>query len=130
MTELWIYLGFQICILNIAGFWTCLIPKKVYVRRSNNKVDSTETGRIVIAPSLPWSDLEKCIYITLFWLMMIKFYLHNLIYKYNFASSLFWTTYKLTNNRKTIWILREVSIFRPFHFNYPHPQNSKTGSSW
>ena len=26
---------------------------------NNNKVDSIETGRIVIANSLTWSDLEK-----------------------------------------------------------------------
>ena len=32
--------------------------------------------------------------------MTIKFYRHYLIYKYNFAFSLFCTTYKLTNDKK------------------------------
>ena len=34
--------------------------------------------------------------------MMIKFYFHYLIYKYDFTFSLFFTTYKLTNDEKTI----------------------------
>ena len=29
------------------------------VARNNNKVDSTETGRIAIAHLFPWSDLGK-----------------------------------------------------------------------
>ena len=33
---------------------------------NNNKVDTTEIWCIVIADFLPWSDLEKCIYTTLF----------------------------------------------------------------
>ena len=40
--------------------------RKFYVRRNNNKVDSIETRRIVIAHLLPWSDLEKSMYTTLF----------------------------------------------------------------
>ena len=32
--------------------------------------------------------------------MMIKFYRHYLIYKYNFTISLFCTMYKLTNDKK------------------------------
>ena len=28
-------------------------PRKFYIRRNNNKIDSTETGRIVIAHLLP-----------------------------------------------------------------------------
>ena len=40
--------------------------KKSYIRRNNNKVDSIETGHIVIADLFPWSDLEKCMYTTLF----------------------------------------------------------------
>ena len=33
---------------------------KIYLRKNNNnKVDSIETGRIVIAHLLSWSDLEK-----------------------------------------------------------------------
>ena len=43
-----------------------LQSRKFYVRRNNNKVDSTETGRIVIAHLLPWSDLENCMQSTLF----------------------------------------------------------------
>ena len=35
-----------------------LISRKFY----NNKVDAIETGCIVIAHLLPWSDLEKCMY--------------------------------------------------------------------
>ena len=60
------------------------------MRKNNIKIDSTETGRIVvIAHLLPGSDLEKCIYITRFQLTMIKFYRHYLIYKYNCTCSLF-----------------------------------------
>ena len=46
--------------------------------------------------------------------MTIKFYRHYLIYKYNFTFSLFCTTYKLTNDKKIIQILKEVCTFRPF----------------
>ena len=45
---------------------------------------------------------------------MIKFYCHYLIYKYNFTFLLFYTTYKLTNDKKIIQILKEISTFRPF----------------
>ena len=38
-----------------------LKPRKFYVRRDNNKVDSIWKGRTVIADLFPWSDLEKCI---------------------------------------------------------------------
>ena len=42
--------------------------KEILLRRNNNnsKVYSIETGRIVIAHLLPWSDLEKYMYATLF----------------------------------------------------------------
>ena len=40
--------------------------RKFYIRRNNNKFDSIETGRIVIAHLLAWSDLEKYMYTTLF----------------------------------------------------------------
>ena len=40
-------------------------PKKFYIR-GNNKVDFIETGHTVILHLLPWSDLERCIYSTLF----------------------------------------------------------------
>ena len=76
--------------------------RKFYIRRNNNKVNSIKTGRIAIADLLPLSDLEKCMYTTLFQLMMIKFYRHYLIYKYSFTFSLFCTTYKLTNDKKII----------------------------
>ena len=46
--------------------------------------------------------------------MTRKCYGHYLIYKYNFTFSLFYTTYKLANDEKTIQILREISTFRPF----------------
>ena len=86
------------------------------MRKNNNKVDSIETGHIVIVDLLPWTDLEKCMYGTL--------YRHYFSYQYNFTCSLFWTTRKLTNNRKTIEILREVSTLRPsqrFSFQHPSP---------
>ena len=37
------------------------IVMKFYIRRNNNKVDSIETSRIVIAHLLRYGDLEKCI---------------------------------------------------------------------
>ena len=40
--------------------------RKFYIRMNNNKVDSTETLRIVIADFLPWSGLQKRMYTTLF----------------------------------------------------------------
>ena len=43
-----------------------LKPMKFYIRRNNNKVDSIEAGCIVIAHLLPWSDVEKYMYTTLF----------------------------------------------------------------
>ena len=43
-----------------------LQARKFYIRRNNNKVDSVKTGSTVIAHLLPWSDLEKCMYTTLF----------------------------------------------------------------
>ena len=44
------------------GWW--LQSRKFYIRRNNSKVDSMETRPI--AHLLPWSDLEKCMYVTLF----------------------------------------------------------------
>ena len=40
--------------------------RKLHIRRNNSKVGSIETRRIVIADLYPWSDLEKCMYKTLF----------------------------------------------------------------
>ena len=51
-------------------FLKCI--KEVLLRKNNNKVDSIETGRIAIADLLPWSDLEKYLYITLFDTMMME----------------------------------------------------------
>ena len=78
------------------------LTRKSDIRRNNNKADSIETGDIVIAHLLPWSDLQKCMYGTFLYVMIIKFYHHYLIYKYSFACLLFWTKFKLTNNRKVI----------------------------
>ena len=36
-----------------------LQARKLHIRRNNNKVDSTETARIVVADLISWSDLEK-----------------------------------------------------------------------
>ena len=36
---------------------SCSLSRKFYMRRNNNKVDSIETGPIVIAHLLPWIDL-------------------------------------------------------------------------
>ena len=46
--------------------------------------------------------------------MMIKFYCRYLFYKYNFTFLPFYTMYKLTNDKKIIQILKEISTFRPF----------------
>ena len=43
-----------------------MVSMKFYIRRNNKKVDFIEPGPIVIAHFLPWSDLEKCMYVTLF----------------------------------------------------------------
>ena len=40
--------------------------KKFDIRRNSKKVDSIKTGCIVIPDLLSWSNLEKCIYTTLF----------------------------------------------------------------
>ena len=84
-------------------FWSKkYYPKKFFIRRNNNKVDSIETGRIVIADFRRWSDLEKCMYTTFLQLMIIKFYQQYLMYKYSFICLLFWTTRKLTSDIKII----------------------------
>ena len=60
---------------------TCyVLTRKFYIRRNNNKVDSIETGPIVIAYLPPLSDFKKCMYTTFLKLMMMKFYPHYLIY--------------------------------------------------
>ena len=42
--------------------------RKFYIRRKNNKPESIETGCIVIAHLLPWSDLEiSCTPQVYFW---------------------------------------------------------------
>ena len=43
--------------------------------------------------------------------MMIKFYRHYLIYKYNFTFLLFYTTYKLTNGKKNHLDFKENFYF-------------------
>ena len=59
--------GSQLAKLNLREKISFFIfPRKFYIRRNNNKIDSIETGRIVIAHLLPWSDLEKRIYNTFF----------------------------------------------------------------
>ena len=40
--------------------------RKFYIGTNNNKVDSIETGHTVIAHLLPWTNLEKWMYGTLF----------------------------------------------------------------
>ena len=40
---------------------TLRVARKFYIRKNNRKVDSIETGCIVIAHLFPWSNLEKCI---------------------------------------------------------------------
>ena len=39
--------------------WRYELSRKLYIRRNNKKVDSVETGHIVIAHLLPWSDREN-----------------------------------------------------------------------
>ena len=76
--------------------------RKFYVRRNNNKADSVETRRIVIAPFAPLNSFRKLHVHHAFLINDNKFYRHYLIYKYNFTLSLFCTTYKLTNDKKII----------------------------
>lgn len=40
--------------------------RKFYIRKNNNKVDSVEARRVVIADVLPGIDLKKYMYTTLF----------------------------------------------------------------
>ena len=88
---------------------------------------------------IPKCDFNKnalrCIYCTfasLKWfgmmikLTMIKFYRHYLIWKKKFTSSLVRSFERRINKQtiKTIWILREISAFRPFQrysFQLPSP---------
>ena len=46
--------------------------------------------------------------------MMIKFYRHYLIYKYNVTFSLFSTRYKLTNDKKSFTLQGEFVLLDPF----------------
>ena len=66
-----------------------------------NKVDSVAIGRKVIAHLLPRSDLEK--------FMDTKIFNVDKI-----LSSLIFTIYKLTIDKKIIYILREISTVSPF----------------
>ena len=43
-----------------------ILASKFYIRSNNNKLNSIEAGRIVIAHLLPWSELEKCMHGTFF----------------------------------------------------------------
>ena len=54
-----------LCLTQCTGEPTQYSSRKFYIGRNNKKVDSIETGRIVIY-LLPLSDLEKCIYTMLF----------------------------------------------------------------
>ena len=51
-------------------FWNVAVStlrsRNFYIRRNKRKVDSFETGRIVIVHLLPWSDLEKRMWETFF----------------------------------------------------------------
>ena len=59
--------GSQLAKLNLREKISFFIfPRKFYIRRNNNKIDSIETGRIVIAHLLPWNGLEKRINNTFF----------------------------------------------------------------
>ena len=42
--------------------WIIRLSKEVLYKKEYNKVDSIETGCIVIAHLFPWSDVEKCMY--------------------------------------------------------------------
>ena len=66
LTMLYIIIYFYGTILSTLHFWSCFRSRKFYIRRNNNKVDSIEIGRIVIANLPPWSDSEKYIYTTFF----------------------------------------------------------------
>ena len=43
-----------------------LTTRKFYISWNDSKVDFIETEPKIIADSFSWSDLEKCMYITLF----------------------------------------------------------------
>ena len=87
--------------------------RKFYIRRNNNNKQSwfcwNKAHTYCWFASIKWFRNVHVHHD--FWLTMINFYRHYLVYKYNFTCSLFWTTFKLTNDIK---ILREISIFRPF----------------
>ena len=103
-----------------------LKPTKFCIRRNNNKVDSIKTGRVVITHLLLWCDLEKCMYTTIFKLMLIKFYCHYLIYKYNFTFLLFHMTYKKIKKQTIKNHLNFKGLFRPFlTFSFQHFSSSK-----
>ena len=72
--------------------------KKVLCAEGKITELTLETGWIVIADFLPWSDQES-----LFLLLIIKLYRHCLSYKCNltyFTCLLIWTTFLLINDRK------------------------------
>ena len=61
---------------------------------------------------------------------MIKFYCYYLIYKYNLACSLFWSRQTIEESPKFQEKFLLFDHFKDFHFNSPHSQSSRTGSSW
>ena len=79
----------------------CEISKNTFFHRTPLVAASVYWNRMHsywLFASLKWLS----IYSTFLWLMIVKFYRHYLIYKYNFACSLFLTTRKSTNDRKII----------------------------
>ena len=120
--------------LQRMSYFHFFIPRKFYIKSNNEKVDSFETGCIVIADLIPWSDLENCMYTILFQLMTIKFYRHYFICRYNFNHSHFRRTNKLTNNIKPLnfkgnfffQTLSNIFILTPL----TPKVSSKTDSSW
>ena len=98
------------------GNYAFRVSMKVYVRRNNNKVDSKDSGWIVITHLLSWRDQGNCRYFMLFWITddilsyIMIYYHHCLPHKYNFICSPIWTTYWLISDRKIMWFLSEISM--------------------
>ena len=131
------YLRYKKCLCtNIQKQYNMLKKVAYFLRKIETSVNNSRVIKIKnpkfsrycfhLNPNILW-NFQICIsvhlMITKFYhflicirapLMMIKFYRHYLICKYNFTCSLFWATYYATNDKKIIWILWEISTFRPF----------------
>ena len=88
-----------------------VLPRKFYIRRNKNKVNSTETGPTVIADLISGSDQENCSTSCL--LLIIIF--HRYCFTYKHCSLIYkHLSINLNDLQKNLLNLKVPSTFWPF----------------